>query len=275
MSTTIEYWDVNGTSLHTLAWNIETLQGRSRVPLLRGDNSVVTYRPGSIWRAKAPDSRVLSLAMWVLGCNTDGSAPSSGSARAKFNDNRDQLVRLFYSPDAQLSLTKRWITSTGLKTAIAQAELVSDMDTAMMGRDGAQFVVDLRLADPYFYGVSQNSGNIAVSTPLVVNNPGMAKVVAMTVRFTGSLTNPKLTNATPNPDVWVQYTGVISTGSDYVQLDTDQFTAVDDAAANVIGDITHAGSREWMVLAPGDNTLTLTASAGTGTALVTFQPPYI
>jgi hypothetical protein len=213
--------------------------------------------------------------MWVLGCNTDGSPPVGASTRAKFNENKEALVRLFFSPDAQLSLTKRWMTSTGLKQATALVELVSDMDNAMLGKDGAQFVVDLRLADPYFYGASQNSGNLAVATPVIVTNPGMAKVVAMTVRFTGALTNPRLTNATPNPDVWVQYTGSIPTGTDWVQLDTDQFTALDDTATNVIGSITHAGSREWMSLAPGNNTLTLTASAGTGTALVTFQPPYV
>lgn len=272
MSTTTEFWDVNGTSLHTLAWNIETLNGRQRVPQYRGDDQRVPFRPGAIWRPKQPDSRTLTLAMWVLGCNTDGSAPA-GSARAKFNDNREQLIKLFFDPTAQLSLTKRWQTiSSGLKSATALAELVSDMDATMLGIDGAQFAVDLRLADPYFYGVTSSPAALAVSVGAVVNNPGVAPVQKMTIVFNGGLTNPRLTNTTTG--VWVQYTGVIAGGAS-VTLNTDLFTAVTNTSVNVIGAITHQGARNWLPLKVGNNTLTLTASAGTGTCSVSFQPPYI
>jgi phage-related protein len=211
--------------------------------------------------------------MWVLGCETDGSPPAGSTARAKFNDNREALIKLFYSPDAQLSLTKRWKTvSSGVKSATALAELVSDMDAAMLGIDGAQFVVDLRLADPYFYGASTTPSALAVGVGAAVTNAGMAPVQKMTIVFNGSLTNPKITNSTNS--TWVKYTGVIS-GGNSVTLDTDLFTAVTNASVNVIGSITHQGARNWLPLKVGSNTLTLTADAGTGTATVTFQPPYI
>src|SRR5215471_4058485 len=160
MSTTTEFWDINGTSLHTLAWNIETLNGRQRVPQLRGDDTRVPFRPGAIWRPKQPDSRVLTLAMWVLGCNVDGSAPVGESTRSQFNDNREALIKLFFSPDTQLQLTKRWLSNGTIKSGLALAELVSDMDNSMIGIDGAQFAVDLRLADPYFYGPTITPANL-------------------------------------------------------------------------------------------------------------------
>ena len=272
MSTTTEFWDVNGTSLSTLAWNIDTLNGRQRVPMLRGEDTKVPFRPGAIWRPKQPDSRTLTLAMWVLGCNTDGSAPVGMNARSKFNDNREALIKLFFSPDTQLNLTKRWLSGGSIKSATALAELVSDMDATMLGIDGAQFVVDLRLADPYFYGASTTPAALAVSVGAAVVNPGMAAVQKMTIVFNGALTNPRLTNSTTG--VWVQYTGTIAGGAS-VTLNTDLFTAVTSASANVIGSITHQGARNWLPLRVGSNTLTLTASAGTGTATITFQPPYI
>jgi hypothetical protein len=272
MSTTTEFWDVNGTSLNTLAWNIETLNGRQRVPQLRGDDTHVPFRPGAIWRPKQPDSRTLTLAMWVLGCNIDGSAPVGGSARAKFNDNRESLIKLFYSPDTQLSLTKRWQTMTGLKQATGLAELMSDMDASMLGIDGAQFAVDLRLADPYFYGPTITPTALAVGVGAAVTNPGVWLVQKMTIVFNGGLTNPRLTNSTTG--VWVQYTGVIAGGAS-VTLNTDLFTAITNTSVNVIGAVTHQGARNWLPLRPGSNMLTLTASAGTGTATVSFQPPYI
>jgi hypothetical protein len=271
MSTTVEFWDVNGTSLNTLAWNIETLTGRSKAPLLRGDDIQVPYRPGAIWREKTPDSRVLTLAMWVLGCNSDGTLPSM-STRAKFNENRDALTRLFYHPEAQLSLTKRWLTGAGVQSATALAELVGDMDPTMIGNDGAQFVVDLKLADPYFYGVS-SVFNLGVTTG-AVTNLGHDRIKKGLLRFNGPLTNPRLTNSTPNPDIWVQYAGVIA-GGDWVELNIDLFTAKNQAGTTVISAISHDGAKRWMELLVGSNSMALTADAGAGNITLTTQAPYV
>lgn len=271
MSTTLEYWDVNGTSLATLAWNLETLTGRARVPQLRGDDIQVPYRPGEIWRPKSPASRNLTLAMWVLGCNTDGSAPTGMTARAKFNENRDALIRLFYNPDQQLSLTKRWLMSTGVLQATALAELTGDMDPSMLGNDGAQFVVDLKLADPYFYAPS-TVFNLGVATG-VFTNGGHDRIRKGTLRFNGPLTNPRLTNTTANPDIWVQYTGTIAGGA-WVELDLDLFTAVTNLATNVLSSISHDGARRWFELLRGTNSLTLSADSGAGNIALTTQAPY-
>jgi hypothetical protein len=273
VSTTIEYWDVNGTSLNTLAWNIQTLQGRARVPILRGDDIDIPYRAGQVWRQKFPGPRVLTLAMWVLGCRPDGTVPSI-SARAQFNENRDALLRLFYSPDAQITLTKRWQMSSGLLVASAKAELVGDMDPGMLGSDGAQFVVDLKLADPYFYAPSSVFNLTLATGTAVLNNPGHDRIRKGTLRFNGPLTNPRLTNTTAAPDIWAQYTGVIA-GGNWVELDLDLFTAVNQASTSVLSAITHDGARKWMELLVGNNSLTLSADAGSGNIAFTTQAPYV
>lgn len=269
--TTEEFWDIDGTALNTLAFNIESLNGRSGVPVLRGDNVRIPYRSGAIWREKEPDSRVITLGMWVQGADENGVIPSGAARRRKFNDNLDDLKRLYYVTWRQLSLTKRWAMSDGLRTATALAEPVGAMEPSMLGRHGARLVLDFLLADPYFYGFSVAS-TLALATPLVINNDGHAIAKKMTVRLNGPLTNPVLTNATNG--VSVTYTGVISGGA-YVDLDTDVYTALTNLSANVVANVTHNGARAWMQLVPGNNTLTLNASAGSGNAVLTFRPPYV
>lgn len=275
MITTEEYWDIDGTALNTLAWNIETLSGRISVPQLRGENIAVPYRAGRVWRPKTPDSRIISLAMYVLGCDADGRVPETGTTRrAEFNQNMDALQRLYYRSDRQLQLTKRWRMDSGLLSAVALAEPASEMQVAMMGRFGGRMVLDLLLADPFFYGTQLNP-TIAKDTPTNVLNAGHERVTKMTIRFNGPLTNPVLTNSTPTPDIAVSYTGVIG-GGEWVELDTDLFTAVDDGAANVIAGVDHDGSLHWMELLAGvNNSLTLTASSGSGNVTVTYKPPYV
>lgn len=272
--TTEEFWDVGGQDLNNLAFNIKTLGGRSGVPPKRGSNFAVPYRPGKLWRPKTPDERTLSLAMWVIGADEDGVVPPAGTdQRALFNENWRMLKRLFFTDNEQIALTKRWRESSGLLSATALAELNGTMEPTMLGRNGASFVVDLLLADPFFYGDTIITDPIAVGGSEVAENAGDYRVFKGTIRFNGPLTNPRLTNTSVAPDVYVQYTGVIA-AAHYVELDVDLFTAYTDLGVNVIAGITHDGARRWMELALGSNTLELTASAGTGNATFTYEEPY-
>lgn len=274
MITTTEYWDVDGTPLNTMAKNIETLTGRGGIPELLGDNIQVPYKVGRIWRPKEPDSRTLTLAMWVIGCDNDGGYPTGDVAQHKlFNENWDGLKRLFFVRRRQLSVTKRWEMNSGMKVATALAEPAGTMEPSMFHRNGAKFVVDLLLADPFFYGPNVVT-NIPLSTPTVVNNDGHDYALKMSIRFNGPLTNPVLTNSTPDLDVILSYNGIIAGGA-YVDFDTDLFTAKTNLGASVLANVTHDGALSWMELQPGNNTLTLTASAGSGNASVTFKAPYV
>lgn len=271
--TTLENWEVDGTNLNTLAFNIETIGGRMRVPQGRGEDIDVPYRPGQVWRPKFPSSRILTLGMWVIGAEEDGSVPSVGSAqRIQFNENWDKLIRLFYKPGRQLALTRRLAMSAGILETDALAELVSDMDRSMFDQFGARFTVDLKLADPYFYDAAQvlNTG----IGPTVLTNVGHDRIRKGLIRFNGPLTNPRLTNTTLDPDVWVQWTGVLTAGQ-WVELDIDLFTAVRNTGANAISGVSHDGARRWMEYELGANALTLSASAGTGNVDITYQSPYV
>lgn len=269
-ATSDTYWDIDGTSLSQICWQVKTLgDGRSSVPKFRGDNIELAYRAGARHEAKQIDSRVIPLQMWVNDTPIGGGA---GAARDEEYEKNLRALRLLFWKDegAEFLVTKRWRESGAVKTASGYAALGSDLAPAMIGPYAGSFGVDLIMANPWFYEALVTT-TLVKDTPQVVNNTGDAKTNGYggTIEFIGPLTNPKVTNG----DIWVQVGLAIATG-DKVTLDLWEWTAIRDGdGANVIGAVTHSGARQWMPLARGANTLELTATSGTGTAVLKHRAP--
>ncbi len=299
MPTTIEWWDVDGVSLNEHGWNVKTLSGRLGAAPLRGEDKVFSGFPGEEWSEKLPASRVLTLAMWTVGTDRHAAneiASYDTDQTLAFNDNYDFLRSLFWQPSRQFLLTRRWLTraddgTATVQVATALGQYVSGLDAEMTGRTRADFVVDIKLADPFFYGVDSIQTDIALGDTVTVHNPGhyVSSHRNMWVALNGPLSNPVLTNLTPNPDVKVSYAGTITAGQT-ITLDVGRFTAVAAQpelsykpvlGPNRVSKISHSGAKRWMGLLRGDNQITLTADAhnpanGTpGNAVVRFRPPYL
>jgi hypothetical protein len=275
-----EYWDVDGVSLNQYCHAIKSIGGsRLAVPKLRGDNVLYPFRDGRSFRPKKADSKVITLAMWVAGINPATNQPrTAGNQDVQFNDNWRALQQAFWSPDQQLTLTRRWwenAASPVLKTASTLCELAGTMDPTMSGRTRADFAVDLLLSDPYFYG-PEATHTLEVNTPLVINNPGDIDAwETITIEFSGELISPTITNSTIDPDVWFRLnTSIVA---DEVNVDVGDFTVINSFDnSNLVGSITHSGFRAWMRLAPGNNTLKLTSlGSSTGDAVLKFRPGYL
>jgi hypothetical protein len=185
---------------------------------------------------------------------------------------------LFWSPDEQLTLTRRWWENAGtpvLRTATAKCELAGTMDPTMTGRTRADFAVDLLLSDPYFYG-PEISADLTTGGTTIVTNPGDIPVWStINMTLNGELTSPVITNQTAEPEVWMRInTAVID---DPINISVGDFTVInsfDDS--NLTGSVTHSGFRAWMKLLPGNNTLKLTSTGvGTGDVELTFKPAYL
>jgi hypothetical protein len=273
-----EYWEVNGVSLNQYCWAIKTIGGsRLAVPKLRGDNTLFPFRDGRSFRAKNADSRVITLAMWVAGIDPATDLPST-KQKVQFNDNWKTLQQLFWSPEEQLVLTRRWWENTSspvLREATALCELAGTMDPTMTGRTRADFAVDLLLSDPYFYG-PELTYTLQTTGTVVVTNPGDIPVwSSINITLNGELVSPLITNLTPQPNVWMRVnTAVIA---DPVTVDVGNFSVInsfDDS--NLTGSVTHSGYRAWMRIFPGDNTLKLTSTGNsTGNAVLKFKPAYL
>jgi len=273
MNTTELYWEVEGRSLHTWANGIETLDGRDGLPPKRGQNEVVAYRPGEVWRPKVFAARRLVLAMWVKGSDANGIIPVAGS-RAQFRENLEALKAVFARTDRELVITRRLRTlAPSLLVQTGRAELLGVLEPNMEAKDLARLVVELNMADPFWYGPSESHTVPRAGATII--NAGTYDVTKMTVRFNGPLTNPQLVNQSSGPPVVaLSYVGTIAAGH-YVDFDTFEYTSRTDTGVSVLGATSHSGSRSWMVLVPGPNVMVLNAEAGTGTADLTYAPAYL
>lgn len=273
--TTVEELLVDGQLLNTYAYNLATWSGRSGAPPVVGENRPVVGRSGAAWRRKDFGERTELWSMWVLGCEDDGTFPVEHSVRAQFNANLDHLKRIFGVRHRELALTRKLLMPSGLVTQSALGEVVNALDPeTMAGATRATFSVEVRLADPFWYGEVVSA--TVDSTGETVTNPGTAMAQKMQLVFTGPLTFPRLTNT--EIGVEVRLNRSLSSGQT-VTLDTDLFTAVTNTSGNAIADVLQFGSDWWMELLPGENDLTLDnwqgGAVGAGSVTVSFLPPHI
>jgi hypothetical protein len=275
-----EYWDVDGTSLNQFCHAIKTYGGsRLAVPKLRGENALLPFRHGRVFKPKTPDSRVITLAMWVAGIDPDSDQPAADQ-RTQFNDNWAALTSLFWSPGQQLNLTKRWFVNAAaptLMTATAKAELAGTMDPTMTGRTRADFGVDLLLADPFFYGPQITSSTIDVGEELVITNAGDVETwIDLEIEFNGELSRPTLWNLTADPQIWMTVDTLVQPGYK-VDVNVGDYTVLREYdGAEISGTVDHSGFRGWFKLNPGANTIKLTSSGiGTGNAILKYRPAFL
>ncbi len=289
MNTTDEYWTIDNASLNVPGWNLSTLGGRFNVPPLRGEDLTYAYVPGDQPGNYVPGSRDLTFRMWLVGCNPSTGALNVDQRRA-WNDNWKYLTRLFWTPKKLLTITRRLLltdpdTGNGvIQTTTASGRYVQGLEPDMTGRTRATFTVDVKLCDPFFWG-AETSTTVTLAEAEVVANPGDfdAGHRNFFVEFHGPLTNPKLTNSSTDPDVWVAYDGALD-ADQILTLNMEMFAAnvnqppgysYPEYPLNRVGYVSHSGAHNWMGLAQGNNTLTLTADSGTGTAVVRFRAPYL
>jgi hypothetical protein len=279
-NSTQEYWDVDGTSLNQYCHAIKTYGGsRLAVPKLRGENALLPHRHGRIFKPKTPDSRVITLAMWVAGIDPATDQPAEDQ-RVQFNDNWSALTSLFWSPGQQIALTKRWFTNAAspvLMQATAQAELAGTMDPTMTGRTRADFGVDLLLADPFFYSPVITTAAIDVGETLIINNPGDVETwVEMEIEFNGELINPTLWNLSTSPNIWMTPNTLIQSGYK-VDVKVETFEAIRNYDnVDISAGIDHSGYRAWFKLDPGNNSVKLTSSGlGSGSAIIRYRAAFL
>jgi hypothetical protein len=273
-------WAWNGLPLQSAygAWNLATMGGsRFSVPVYRGQNYEVPYRSGQAYRQKFPDSRTVTLAFWAdgQGQHSTGTYPAADQ-RLAFNNNLQQIRQAFFQMNAngsvQGQLQRNWYLTQGtpkLVTSTAMAELAGSMDLTMNGRTSAGFSVDLLLADPHFYGAQVTracSGGATTVTGLgegVVGLGYASPVSGFTVTLSAAAT---VTNSTAG----VSFT--VAAGPSFpVTVDILNGTITDNVSVNQIPQLSHAGSRAWMVVLPGANSIAVSA----GTATFQYNDVYI
>jgi hypothetical protein len=253
-NSTDEYWAVDGVSLQTYAYNISSWGGdRQAPPPLRGDNFVLPQAPGATWYPKVPDSRTMSLGMWVEGCNPDGSVPEFGDRRRLFEDNWSMLRQRLWNPYRQFSLTKK-IRIPGTDQVIpvtAKAQFAGGLAPQMFGTHMAQFTVDIFLADPFFYSAPID---VPMNQDFTVIGDARTHNIGIYLPHGVKVTNNQ-GDSTGSNDIWVQN---IDDDAN-LTIDVRKFTAFNAQGAPRTGYVRHSGSSFWMALDPGETHVAATA----------------
>lgn len=262
-------WTFDGTDLSSYAYLLASGTDLEDLPPLRGEDVAVPYLPGRRWAAKLPDSKRLSLALLVTD-QAVGGGLSLPDGRQQFQANLDGL-RLALAKPGRRSLVHHL---PGGSSRTAQAECLGLQVGEMRGnREGVVAVADFMLADPYFYGPNVVDTARAISaspTAFALVHPGTARTNRVSFDFTGPISNPRVTNATNG--IYVECLVTVGAGLHLI-VDCDLFTAANDGVSS-IGSIRHSGDFRWMVLEPGSNSLSVTATAPGGTLTTTAAAPY-
>lgn len=258
-------WLVDGTSIMTLAKNVETRGGTSKPAPFRGEDIVIPYRTGQQWQSKTPDSKSLPLKMWVRGCDDDGVIPATGTAqRALYDQNLSDLLRLFWNEGRQINLTKKFYENGVVRSATALAEFSDGFDTSMIGRTLSRFTVDLKLADPFFYDDDATLFTL-VNGDNTITLPGHARTTAVNVIINGSRNDTIVRNKTLG--MQVEYAGNLNVGQ-AANIDCHGMTATQTPAGSPTFYpetlVKHSGSPLWLQLAPGENIINLSSTSGAG-----------
>ena len=269
VNTTDLYWTADGQSLNTWAWNISTLAGRMSPPEMRGEDRVIPYAPGEEYVPKVVGSRTLTLAMWIKGSTADGAVPLT--ARDAFDDNWAALVKLLWTPGRQFNLGKQFKRGGVQRYAVAKAEFVGGLEPSMIGRNGAKFTVDLKLADPYFY---DDVATTFTLTSLRANYdlPGDARTHNIEWVIDGPRGPLELINWT-NGQSAKMLRATASNETMRAQINKwEALRQVDGGGQNDISSLmTHLGDPFWFGMNPGINDIQRIESAPTGGGVITLN----
>lgn len=284
MAITWSYEDfrADGISLKNYGFGISLVGGLTGVPPRVGSNIPVAYRRGTKFRPKQFTEIKRSLTMWI-DCRDPltGLYPSDFKSRiGQRNDNISLISRIFGNVKKEIGFERDVIVAGGAtQTWTAKGEYVGDallVNWNDNSDEETNFNVDILFADPFWYEKDLYTGpSVAVGGGgVTVQNTGDVSATDMTVTFTATTTlvNPVLTNSTNG--VSLTLTTSISAG-DSVVVDTKypRVKRTSDSA-NLIGTVTNSGSRSFMEVERGSNTLTLAATSGTGNAVLAYYPPH-
>lgn len=275
-----ERWLADEVDLSAYAWNIsaQTLS----VPALRGSNLEMPMRDGFIHvpnRASSPGE--VSLSMWVLGANPDGSTPGvRSSRRALFEKNLHFLLGVLTNRSRTIRLRRYLASNTVFREAqVAFSDSISV--ATMMARQRAEFTAVFEIVDSFWRSgasVTQSiTGNASTGLDLLMfGAEGMsAPVQDAVVTVTGPIAQPEISN--PESGVWVRLGASLAAGEQWV-VDSGAWTSKRQGITAPA--TTHGGHPRYVYIAPRSGMssvprlrLRSLASSGSGATIsATFYP---
>ena len=255
-------WFVDGVALDEAGFLVANFVDGA--PPRRGADVTVARAPGQRYQKKYYDARTQTVILWALKEDEFGNV-EGGAER-----NVDRLKRLFGGGLRQVELVRRLSLPFGrVSTRRAQVEFVDALEgqRTVLTQTGTyiNFALEIRFADPFWReptNIVEGAGG-----EFVAFNPGTVTDSRAVVRIYGPAVEPQLTVEPAGTVTKLERT--IAYG-DFVEIDSGEFTAVDQDGTSVAGDLV----REQVPLvqvAPGRNVVTLSD----GTCDFAWEPAFL
>jgi hypothetical protein len=255
-ATSNEYASFRGTPLDTAAWRVTDYGSLWESPELRVGYVTIPYAPGVQPGRRVYEARRVVLPLIVFGDYAPEGTPHI-EHRAGLRSNLDELAKLLRPGIG----TMRFHTPDG-SIRSAPAQPVGSLQVASRGPVSATVVIDLLIPEGVLRSEVATTATLATDTgtrTLTVSNPGTAEQWAAVLTLSGTATTTTITNTT-HPDA-PALTVASDLASGNVVIDTGAYTAL-RGSTSVTGSLTPVGHPNWMPLAPGTNSLTVTTNAG-------------
>lgn len=112
-------WTVDDIDLDTLAFNISNRAASWKTPPKRGTNLIIPGRHGARWLPNKPfEQGNVTLNMWAVGAEEDGSMPEIGSLQRKVRENIDKLTAIFGQSSKLLDVVRVSSTAFGVENTV-------------------------------------------------------------------------------------------------------------------------------------------------------------
>lgn len=240
---------------------LEVREGLGRIPSLRGDDVPHPGLPGRRARNRIGDVLPLELTGWMKEPSLSDFAVARRYLAGLFRPSKGlRPLEATLEDGTVISIPAR-VTPDGIEYG-TEPSATRTVNVALEATD-----------PPYWRGAEvvhvQAFG--ASPTDFALAVPGNERTHEVTFEIAGPVTNPRVTNL--DSDIYVEALVTVAAGEILV-IDGQAFTALLEGVT-AIGSIRHSGSRQWMLLEPGTNSMRLTATTPGGTVTSRFRPVYL
>lgn len=265
-----------GTDYIVHSWEGQGLPG------MRASDRVRPFDHGSFMGSEYAEARQVTINMTIRGDDAaDCQANLDALSRAWQFDSRSAAT---YDETTNLRVLMPGLSERLLKGRPRKVSL----DTSNLKSGKATATLEFIAGDPRWYGSVLRSATLNVTAPAsgrgynrsfdygygggsssavsAVNAGSISTPPSMTVY--GPLTNVTVTNETTGQSITITYT--LASG-EFLDLDFAERTVLLNGTASRY----YAMTGDWWDLAPGTNTLRMTANSGTGTVAVSWRDTWL
>lgn len=237
-NTTQRYYAINGTSLQTYRWNLETIDGLHSRPAMRGQNPKTPYRHGSYsYGRKFFEEKFMTLKMMILNQDADG-AVTLPDPLAHLYKNLDDFLALMY--DTQQLTLSRYLAD-GTTQRFIDVEAIDEAVVRSVDKDQRYPVnVPLLAARPFWNAlpmITDTETAITGTRAFNITTAGNAPTddMVITIDCTADGSTPELSIPATSEKITILDTGLTSGDQIILDLGTREFTKNGDRYDIAVG----------------------------------------